>query len=88
MKYYELPNLNHFTASFKIGSDSYSAEFRILSTSKKLIWSVRNTEGIEIFKNLYLVSGINYAGCFPQFGDNKTIKLIISKGVKYLATEG
>jgi len=87
MKYYELPESVHFQCSFPIGDEIYSASIRTLSTSKNKIWTVRNQEGVEIFKNLNLVSGVNYAGIFSGFGEDKVLKYFTDGEKSYLGTE-
>lgn len=87
MKYFKLPTENKYTCSFSIGDVVYNATVKTLSTSLKKIWSVRDTEGNEIFKNLYMSTGVNYASMFVQFASGSTLKIIESGGNTYLATE-
>jgi hypothetical protein len=86
MKYFKLPENKHYSCSFPIGSEIYTATVRTLSTGNR-IWSVRNQEGSEIFKNINLVTGVNYAGIFSGFGENKILKYFETNGRGYLGTE-
>ena len=88
MKYYELPESTHFSCSFPIGNNVYRAEFRTLSGSKKQIWTVRDQEGNELFKNIYAVTKINYADLFGGFPENVTLGIVVFEGKRYVATEG
>lgn len=85
MKYFKLPKDKHFSCSFPIGSEIYTATVRTLITGNR-IWSVRNQEGNEIFKNLNLVTGVNYA-FFSGFGENKVLQYFEENGRGYLGTE-
>ena len=87
-KYFEIPEANFFSCSFTIGKISYRATFRKLSTSEKYIWTVRDTEGVEIFTDLYLSNGVNYADLFADFEPDTTLKVIEANGRKYLETDG
>lgn len=87
MIYFRLPEEIHYSCSFSIGSEIYTATVRTLSTSRNRVWSVRNQEGSEIFKNINLVAGVNYAGIFSGFGENKILEYFEENGRGYLGTE-
>ena len=87
MKYFEIELSNWFSCSFTIAENSYRAEFRKLSSSERYIWSVRNINGVEIFKSLYVSEGVNYADMFADFEHGTILKVVSANGRQYLATE-
>lgn len=84
MKYFELPTDLNYMCSFPVSKTVYNATVQTLPTSLKKIWTVRDSENNEIFKNLYMSSGINYAFMFAQFETGTSLKIIEVGGKTYI----